>query len=119
PALILGEQRWDYLYIDDAVEAICRLALETEAQGVFNLGSGEAHTVRSWVETTRDLIDPSLPLGFGELPYRPDQMMLLQADISKLQAATGWQPQIGPREGLQRTIDWHRARRGLTIEEAR
>lgn len=119
PAMTLGEQRWDYLYVDDAVEAICRLALETEAQGVFNLGSGEAHTVREWAETARDLIDPSLPLGFGEVAYRSDQVMHLQADISKLQAATGWQPRVGIREGLQRTIDWHRARRGLTTEEVR
>ena len=112
PALTPGEQRWDYLYIDDAAEAICRLALDSDAQGIFNLGAGESHTVRAWVETARDLIDPALPLGFGDVPYRPDQVMRLQADIGKLASVTSWHPQIGMGEGLQRTIDWHRAGRG-------
>ncbi len=107
PALTPGEQRWDYLYIEDAVEAICRLTLETRASGVFNLGSGEARTVRSLVETVRDLIDPALPLGFGDVPYRPAQVMHLQADISKLADATGWRPRTSLDEGLRRTIEWH------------
>lgn len=108
PALTPGEQRWDYLYIDDAVEAIARLALETGAEGVFNLGSGEAPTVHAIVEQARDIINPALPLGFGEVPYRPDQVMRLQADITKLKTATGWEPTISLAEGLQRTIEWHR-----------
>ena len=54
----------------------------------------------------RDLIDPNLPLGFGEMPYRPDQIMHLQADISRLQQATGWAPQVSLHEGLRRTVEW-------------
>jgi len=111
PALTPGEQLWDYLYIDDAAEAICRLALDTAASGVFNLGAGKAQTVRSLVEAVRDLIDPALPLGFGDVPYRPDQVMHLEAEISKLTRATGWQPQTTLAEGLRRTLDWHRGRR--------
>ena len=111
PALTPGEQRWDYLYIDDAAEATCRLALETLASGIFNLGSGKAQAVRSLVETVRDLVDPALPLGFGDVPYRSDQVMHLQADIRKLVEATGWQPQTPLEEGLRRTVAWHRSLR--------
>ncbi len=109
PALTPGQQCCDYLYVEDVAEAICRLALETSAQGVFNLGSGDARTVRFLVERVRDLIDPALPLGLGDVPYRPNQVMYLQGDISKLTAATGWRPQIGLEEGLRRTVEWHRA----------
>jgi UDP-glucose 4-epimerase len=108
PALTAGEQRWDYLFVEDAAEAICRVSIRPDAQGVFNLGSGEAHTVRSIVELVRDLIDPDLPLGFGEVPYRPDQIMHLQAEILRLGEATGWSPQVGLDEGLRRTVDWYR-----------
>jgi nucleoside-diphosphate-sugar epimerase len=110
PSLSPGEQRWDYLYADDLSEALVRLARTPDAQGVFNLGSGESHTIRHIVETIRDLIDPSLPLGFGEVGYRPDQIMHLRADIGKLRAATGWQPRASLAEGLRRTVDWHRER---------
>jgi len=108
PALTLGQQRWDYLYIDDAVEAIVRLALNTQAQGIFNLGSGQAQTIRAIAEQVRDVIDPALALGLGDLAYRPDQVMHLEADVTKLTAATGWQPQVSLAEGLRRTVDWHR-----------
>lgn len=111
PALTPGEQRWDYLYVEDAVEAIWRAATTSSTQGVFNLGSGEAHTIKSIVERVRDLIDHNLPLGFGEVPYRPDQIMHLQADISHLRQVTGWSPQVSLDEGLHRTVEWYRENR--------
>jgi len=108
PALTQGEQRWDYLYVEDAAEAIYQLAMNSQAQGVFNLSSGEAYTVRSIVERIRDLIDPGLPLGFGEVPYRSDQIMHLQADITKLQRVTSWKPRTTLDEGLGQTVEWYR-----------
>ncbi|MBS3887268.1 MAG: NAD(P)-dependent oxidoreductase [Firmicutes bacterium] len=108
PALSPGEQRWDYLYVEDAARAIWQAATMPAAQGVFNLGSGEAATVKSIVERIRDMIDPSLMLDFGAVPYRPDQVMCLQADISRLQQATGWAPQVSLDEGLKRTVEWYR-----------
>lgn len=112
PALTLGEQRWDYLYVEDAVEAIWRAAITPEAQGIFNLGSGEAYTIRSIAERIRDLIDSNLPIGFGEVPYRSDQIMHLQADISRLREVTGWSPHVSLDEGLRRTVQWFRKNRG-------
>jgi len=109
PALTHGEQLWDYLYVDDAVEAIARLGTDTSASGIFNLGSGEAVSVRSVAEQIRDRINPALPLGFGEIAYRHDQVMHLQADITKLTNATGWRPQVRLADGLSRTIAWHRS----------
>lgn len=111
PALTWGRQRWDYLYVTDAAEAICRAALETEATGVFNLGSGTALSIRELAEIIRDQIDSALLLGFGDVPYRPDQVMHLQADIARLTEATGWQPQVTLKDGLRRTLDWHRSLR--------
>ena len=110
PSLTAGEQLWDYLYVRDAAEAIVDVGQNPNAEGVFNLGSGRAQTIRQTVEQLRDLIDPSLPLGLAEVPYRPDQVMHLQADISRLQAATGWTPRTALADGLAQTIQWHRSK---------
>jgi nucleoside-diphosphate-sugar epimerase len=110
PALTPGTQLWDYLYVDDAARAIAAVATSATAAGVFNLGSGQPRTIRSIVEAIRDAIDPALPLGFGEVPFRPDQVMHLEADIDRLGQATGWTPEIMLEEGIRRTIAWHRSR---------
>jgi nucleoside-diphosphate-sugar epimerase len=111
PALTMGEQRTDYLYVDDAAAAIESLAATPGAGGVYNLSSGQSLSVRRIVEQIRDLIDPALPLGFGQVPYRHDQVMNLAADISRIRSATGWSPTTTLHEGLQRTIEWYKAQR--------
>lgn len=109
PALTAGEQRWDYIYIGDAAKAVASVALHPSAAGIFNLGSGTAPRLREIVETIRDRIDPALPLGFGEVPYRPDQVMHLEADITRLREATGWQPETSLADGIARTVESIRA----------
>jgi UDP-glucose 4-epimerase len=106
PSLTAGEQRWDFLYVLDAVEALYA-CLQNPVCGVFNLGSGTTCVLREFIAKVRDHIDPSLQLGFGEMAYRPDQVMHLEADISALCEVTGWEPEIGLDEGIRRTIDWH------------
>ena len=111
PALTAGEQRYDYLYVEDAAEAICRTALAPTASGLFNLGSGRAVRLRDLIERVRDLVDPRLPLEFGAVPYRDGQVMHLQAETSRLRDAIGWSPAIGLDEGLRRTLGWFRGDR--------
>ncbi|HEY5313467.1 MAG TPA: NAD(P)-dependent oxidoreductase [Pirellulales bacterium] len=110
PAVTAGQQRWDYLYVSDAAEAICRAVQTGDACGVFNLGSGQVETIRRIVELLRDAIDAALPVGFGEVGYRPDQVMHLEANIDRLRRATGWQPRTGLAIGLAKTVAWHRAK---------
>jgi nucleoside-diphosphate-sugar epimerase len=54
----------------------------------------------------RDLVNPSAELGFGDVPYRPDQVMVLKADISRL-AALGWKPAIDLASGLKEMVAWY------------
>ena len=85
PPLTEGTQNWDYLHVSDVAAAVCAVASVSEAEGVFNLGSGQPRSVRSIAEAIRDRIAPSRSLRFGEIPYRIDQIMHLEADIGRLQ----------------------------------
>ncbi|MDC7784338.1 NAD(P)-dependent oxidoreductase [Rhodoplanes sp. TEM] len=105
-ALTRGEQRWGFLHARDAAAAF-RTVLESDtAHGVFNVGSPDAPPLRDTILTLRDLIDPTVELGFGEVPYRPDQVMLLQADIARL-VALGWRPEVDLRRGLAEAVAAH------------
>jgi UDP-glucose 4-epimerase len=107
PALTRCEQLWDYVYAADAAEVVLMTALSSQAEGVFNLGSGQARALREIVETIRDMVRPGAALGFGEVPYRPDQVMHLEANVGRLQALTGWRPKTALAEGLRRTVDFY------------
>lgn len=108
PALTACGQRWDFLFGPDAAEAVVKVATSPGAHGVYNLGSGRAHPLKSVVEQIRDLVDPGLPLGIGQVPYRPDQVMHLEADIRRLTEEVGWRPRTTLEEGLRQTVEWHR-----------
>lgn len=105
PRISAGVQKWDYLHIADTAEGIMAAALTGAAQGVFNLSSGRAITVRAIVERIRDLACPTLRLTFGEIPFGPNQIMHLEGDSSRLTAATGWAPRIAIEDGLATVVD--------------
>ena len=109
PALTAGEQLWDYLYADDAAEALFRIALYGKDGAVYPLGSGIARPLRECIEELRDAIDPTLALGFGEIPYASQQVMHLEADISALQRDTGFTPKTDFPTGIRKTIEWTRS----------
>lgn len=106
PALTAGIQRWDYLYAGDAADAFYLAACHGRNGAVYPLGSGRAMPLKDYIIQMRDAIDPALPLGLGEVPYGPLQVMHLQADISALQADTGFAPKTPFAEGIRRTMDW-------------
>ena len=106
PALTAGIQRWDYLYAGDAADAFYLAACHGRNGAVYPLGSGQAMPLKDYIIQMRDASDPALPLGLGEVPYGPLQVMHLQADISALQADTGFVPKTPFAEGIRRTMDW-------------
>lgn len=112
PLLTLGEQRWDYLYVEDASQAIYHAAVKLRANGVFNLASGESHLIRDIAERIRNFINPSLTLGFGEIPYYSDHIEHLEADITRLKQLD-WLPRFSLNDGLKATISWYKTHRHL------
>jgi nucleoside-diphosphate-sugar epimerase len=106
PNLTAAEQFWDYIYIEDAAAAICAVMEHDDASGIFNLGSGNAGKLKELILKIKNHIDPSLAVNFGAQSYRSDQVMYLEADISKLQSKTGWHPVVNLDEGVERTVKW-------------
>lgn len=101
PRLTPCEQRWDYLHVADAARAVLAVIEAPGAGGVLNLGRGEATSLREIVETIREQLGTPLAAAYGAVPYRSDQVMHLEADITRLQQATGWSPRVPLAEGLR------------------
>lgn len=108
PRLTSCEQVWDYLFINDAAEAFITVGATATASGVFNLGSGEPQPLHETITQVRDLIDPSLTLGFGELPSPVRTGQRLEPIVSRLSNVTGWSARTLLKTGLSKTIEWHK-----------
>ena len=106
-ALTAGEQRRDFVFIDDVVDAyatLLRRAPELASSESIDVGSGTAPTVREFVETVHALCRSKTRLDFGAQPYRPNEAMHCRADLTRMRQL-GWTPQYDLRSGLLRTIE--------------
>ena len=110
PALTAGEQMWDYLYAEDAGDALCCMAESGRDGAIYPVGSGQIRPLREYFSVLRDAIDPSLPLGLGEMPYPPNQVMHLEADISELTRDTGFRPSTPFETGIRQVVEQYRQR---------
>ena len=115
PDLTCCEQRWEFLHVSDAARAVVAVG-ERGATGAFNLGSGDARPLRDVLLALRDRIDPTATPNFGAVAYRPDQVMYLEADIARLQSATGWSPATTLESGLDEIAREALAREALARE---
>lgn len=101
-----AEQIWDYLYSEDAAEALYLAADKGRDGAVYCLGSGQARPLKEYIEIMRDEINPALSLKIGARPYADKQVMHLCADITDLRNDTGFVPRVEFREGIRKTIEW-------------
>lgn len=105
--LTAGEQKRDFIYIDDVTSAYATLlACADTLPAVFNVevGTGNAPQIREFVETVKRVTGAATELQFGAVPYRANEAMHCQADISAMQSL-GWRPEFDLEAGLKKTIE--------------
>lgn len=106
PSTTKLEQKWDYLHVDDLMVALYLLGQKGKGGMMYPIGSGENRTLREYVETIRDIIDPSLSIGIGDIPYKNSKIDNQVLDISSLKEDTGFEPSISFSEGIQDVISF-------------
>jgi len=100
-----GRQRRNFVYVEDVVEGLLRLAACRASAGqIVNLATDHLTSVRDFAETAADVlgIDRAL-LHFGALPDRDDEMWHDSVDVSRLRSLTSWLPPTSIAEGIRRS----------------
>lgn len=103
-----GEATREFLYVDDAAEAIVTAAeIHDDVQPV-NLGTGREIAIGDLASII------AKACGFGGRiewdPSRPDGQPRRRLDISRAQSLLNWEARVDLEEGLRRTIAWWRQR---------
>jgi UDP-glucose 4-epimerase len=94
----------DYIYIKDAIEATIAVVKSQTDKHVFNVGSGEGHSLNQLIDTmssvTRREIDPEYVENSGIYISK------IVLDITRIRQETGWMPQTDLRDGIEKTWEW-------------
>jgi GDP-L-fucose synthase len=112
-----GQATREFLYVEDAAEAIVLAAEKYDAAEPVNLGSGQEVSVRELVELIRNMAQYEGTIVWDRT--RPDGQPRRSLDISKARDLLGWQAGTTLRQGLERTMEWYVARQDLPMHGAR
>jgi len=104
-----GDQTRSFCYVSDLVEGIYRLLLSDEDYPV-NLGNPEEMTILEFAQVVNEVTGNP-----GGIVFQPEKRIegdpqIRQPDITKARRVLGWEPKVGLREGLERTIEYFKDR---------
>ncbi len=100
-----GSQLRDFLYIDDAIQAIIMCLENKKSRGqIFNIGSGKPKIIKRVIETVKSISKGGHP-QYGMFKLRKFDIPELYPNISKVKNKIKWSPKINLKTGLEITIN--------------
>jgi dTDP-glucose 4,6-dehydratase len=104
-----GKQTRSFCYIDDEVAGLLAL-LDSDLQRPVNVGNPHEVTMRELAALVLELTGSNSPVEY--LPLPNDDPKVRRPDITLAREGLGWEPRIDLRQGLMRTIAYHREQLG-------
>lgn len=101
-----GSQTRSICYVDDLVDGILAMLLETHDPGPVNIGNPHEISMRDLAQWIIDLTGTSSEIQYIARPT--DDPTVRRPDTTKAHALLGWSPKVSVETGLERTIAWFR-----------
>jgi UDP-glucose 4-epimerase len=102
-----GTQTRDFVYVDDVCDAFLRAADDGDGL-LLNIGSGVETSINELFDTLASIT------GFSRKPQkekaRPGDVFRSVVDPGAAKKALDWEAWTPLRKGLERTVEWHKAR---------
>jgi nucleoside-diphosphate-sugar epimerase len=102
-----GLHRRDFIYVEDAAEALARLALSA-ITGPVNIASGEGVIIRELLELIEAATQTKGQIEFGGRPLAKGEPLEIIADVNRLRDEVGFVPTFSLADGIARTVAWWR-----------
>ena len=112
PIEVFGEGRMarDFTYIDDIVDGLIGVLDNPpprHGHRIFNIGDSHPVGLMDLIATLEDALGKQAVKLMK--PMQPGDVTSTYADVSRLNALTGYAPKIMLREGLGKFVNWYRA----------
>lgn len=95
----------DYVFVEDVVRALI-LAAESDATGVFNIGTGIETSTNQLFELVRDEVGSQATADYREEVQ--DQVKHSALDAMLARKKLKWRPEVELKDGLEKTVAWYR-----------
>ena len=106
-----GGQTRDFTYVDNVVAAnLAAMGGEVPAGSVINVGSGERVSILELYQAMAELQGSDLEPVMGET--RAGDVRHSLADLQRAEELLGYLPAVSWRDGLRKTLEWYKGRRG-------
>jgi UDP-glucuronate 4-epimerase len=119
-----GKMVRDFTYIDDIVEGVIRVidrpatadagwssthptpATSSAPYRIFNIGNNEPVELMRYIHAIESATGKDAKMEM--LPIQPGDVHATSADVSRLEAHTGFKPQTKVEDGVAKFVDWYR-----------
>jgi len=102
-ALTACTQRWDYLHVSDAANALWLLS--SAPSGIYNIASGTNRPLKYFIHEMFKLTNSHSELEFGAISGNTEGNVGFEPVVDKLITMTGWVPKISFSEGITEIIE--------------
>ncbi len=99
-----GEQKRDFLYLDDVILAIILAARHPATNEIFNVCSGEAVALKDLVLEIKHKLNSQSEIIFGALPYRDNEVWNMVGNNAKITEKLGFKPQYNLASGIEQML---------------
>lgn len=99
-----GVETRAFVFIDDMVDGMVRIAEKGEHLGIYHVGTQEEVSIATLAKTIGDVMGIEVRLVSGEL--QPGGTPRRCPDITKLRGL-GYEPKVNLRAGLEKTVPWY------------
>ena len=104
--LTAGEQRRDFIYVDDVVEAYWKILISQgndKKYQQYEVGTGKTISIKELVMLAKSITKSQTKLVFGAIPYRENEIMNSKANVESL-LNLGWQAKVDIETGIRKIV---------------
>jgi len=107
-----GEQKRDFIYVGDVVDAYIKV-LENLGNFdnnfvEFQVGTGKSMPLKEFVDVVEKVVNKKAKIVWGALPYRKNEIFDSKANITFAKELLGWEPKTSLEDGIRKTIEWYK-----------
>ena len=100
-----AKQDWNYLFVQDLVANLFKLAFTTNDAGIFNFGSDTTKPLKSFIIEMKKVLGSNSALNFGVVPYPPSGCVSIVPDITRLKNAISYVEEYSFASGIIATAN--------------